>query len=181
MNDMLNKLPEFLLIIGVVIMIINWVIPDDKEYEIEVQLFPCLVKNNFDSVELKVPYTILINEIIKYTGPILTANKIKTYPHFRIRYYEHKKQMGVFYSGSSEIGIYLKNHKTLLSLVDTVLHEVAHFIQQKADGKEYKKYNNYTNQFGYYDNPLEIEARAFAKKHRKDCLRHLETLQIIKR
>jgi hypothetical protein len=122
-----------------------------------------------------VPYTRLVSEIIQFTGPFLAERKIRTYPPFKICYYKHKKYAGVF---NGEVVIYLKSNSDISSLVSTVLHEVAHYQQSKTD-TQYKKYDALTASVGYWLNPFEIQARAFADQYAESCIKHLASKQLI--
>lgn len=124
-----------------------------------------------------VPYARLVRETIYFTGGILAEKGIRYYPSFTLRYYRHSKYAGVF---NGEVVIYLKSNSDIPELVDTVLHEVQHYIQSRTD-RHYKLYGRYTAERGYRDNPFEIECRAFAARHRDECLKYLESKQLIKR
>jgi hypothetical protein len=87
--------------------------------------------------------------------------------------------MGCYDGSQDHITIYLKNHNDIPSIVDTVLHEVCHHIQNKSRKKEYKLYGHYTKKYGYRNNPLEIDSRDFAKKNTKSCIKYLENRKII--
>lgn len=125
----------------------------------------------------KAPLTVLVRETIFFTGSILRDRKIKHYPVFRLCYYRHKKFSGIY---NGEITIYTKSNPDVESLVDTTLHEVAHYIQAQTD-KQFKRYDEYTRAVGYWDNPYEQEARRFAGEHREACLAYLESKQLIER
>ena len=122
-----------------------------------------------------VPYTRLVSEIIQFTGPFLAERKIRTYPPFKICYYKHKKYAGVF---NGEVVIYLKSNPDISTLVSTVLHEVRHYEQSKTD-TQYKQYNTLTASVGYWDNPFEIQARAFAEQYTDSCIQYLASKQFI--
>jgi hypothetical protein len=128
---------------------------------------------------LNVPYTKLVKEIISFSGEILLKEKIKYYPSIEVKYYKSKKMMGCYNGAEDHITIYLKNHKDIPSIVDTVLHEVCHHIQNKSRNKEYKLYGHYTKKYGYKNNPLEIDSRDFAKKNTKSCIKFLESRNVI--
>jgi membrane protein YdbS with pleckstrin-like domain len=123
------------------------------------------------------PYTTLVREIILFTNIILVQKGIKHFPSFKIRYYRHKKYSGLY---TGEVIVYLENNREIPELVDTVLHEVQHYIQSLTD-RQYKHYDRYTAERGYWNNPFEAECREFAAKHRDSCLKHLEDKQLIKR
>lgn len=124
-----------------------------------------------------VPYTQLVKETILYTNDILVGKKIKHFPSYRIRYYRHKKYSGVF---DGTVTVYLGSNPGIPELVDTVLHEVQHYVQSQTD-RQYKYYDRYTAENGYWNNPFEVECRAFAARHRDACLRYLETKNLIKK
>jgi len=128
---------------------------------------------------LNVPYTKLVKEIISFSGEILLKEKIKYYPSIEIKYYKSKKMMGCYDGSQEHITIYLKNHNDIPSIVDTILHEVCHHIQNKSRKKEFKLYGQYSKKFGYRNNPLEIDSRDFAKKNLKNCIKYLESRNII--
>ena len=146
---------------------------DGKKFSIKSILFE---NKNWNLI---VPYTKLVKEIINFSGEFLLKEKIKYYPSFEIKYYKSKKMMGCYDGAQDHITIYLKNHKNIASIVDTVLHEVAHHIQNKSRKKEFKLYGHYTDKYGYRDNPLEIDSRDFAKKNTMDCIKYLESRKII--
>jgi len=129
--------------------------------------------------KLNVPYTKLVKEIIAFSGEILLMEKIKYYPSFEIKYYKSKKMMGYYDGSQDHITIYLKNHTDIPSIVDTVLHEVCHHIQNNSRKKEFKLYDHYSKKFGYINNPLEIDSRDFAKKNSIQCIKYLESKNII--
>ena len=164
-----------LVIIGLGGLLLGLLWPNEQNTEVQ-KLFKNEKKKGLQSA---VPYTVLVREIIQFTDSMLAEKKIKVFPSFTIRYYTHKKYMGVYCGLQSEIKIYIKNHDSVPAIVNTVLHEVAHYIQQKSKAKQFKQYNSYTLHHGYYDNPLEIEARQFAKKHAADCISYLQKRNII--
>jgi len=127
--------------------------------------------------ELLVPYTHMVKETILFTNDILVGKKIKHFPSYRIRYYGHKRYSGMF---DGTVTVYVGSNPDIPGLVDTVLHEVQHYVQSLTD-RQYKYYDRYTAERGYWDNPFEVECRAFATQHRDACLKCLESKNIIKR
>ena len=123
------------------------------------------------------PYTRIVSEAILYTNDILAEKKIKRFPGYKIRYYRHKKYSGVF---DGTVTVYLGSNNSIPELVDTVLHEVQHYVQSQTD-RHYKYYDQYTAEKGYWNNPFEVECREFAARHRDICLRHLESKKLIAR
>lgn len=124
--------------------------------------------------ECLVPYTVLANAVLKYCAPILRAEGIIYMPGLVIKYYKHKKFLGVYQGGLDNIIVYLKGHENIPAITDTILHEIRHSIQNKRMKKEYNRYDRYTQEVGYYDNPLEIDARKFAAEQLEGCMKYLE-------
>ena len=54
----------------------------------------------------------------------------------------------------------------IVSSVSSILHELAHHYQTSRDGAEEfdRKYDEYTRDHGYLDNPYEVEARELEMK-----------------
>lgn len=125
------------------------------------------------------PRTKLAREILWFTGGLLHEKGIRHFPSIEIRYYKKKNIAGFYCGRNHQIVVYLKNHSTIPEIVDTVLHEVCHYMQNKGNEKEFKRYDDYTLRYGYHDNPLEVESRAFARKWTVTCLEHLYKKQII--
>ena len=85
--------------------------------------------------------------------------------------------MGFF---NGEVIIYTKSNPNIESLIEITLHEVAHYIQSQTD-KQFIRYDEYTRGMGYWDNPYEQDARSFAKENLVDCLKYLESKQLIRK
>jgi len=126
---------------------------------------------------VNVSSTRLVKEILLFTNDILWDNGIKDFPHYKVSYYRHKKYLG--YYSNSTIVIYINNHKDPDSIVNTILHEISHFIQDLTDKEKYDKYEVYARRFGYVLNPLELECHLFAHKWSGACMDHLHLLGII--
>ena len=79
------------------------------------------------------------------------------------------------------IYIYVKNNHSVDELVNTVLHELAHYIQCQSDANWVSTYNYYQQAYGYQQNPLEVDSRLFAQKWMKPCLTYLKENNLITR
>ena len=89
-----------------------------------------------------------------------------------VKYHNHKKHHGVFYSGSRTICVYVNNHGNICELTDTVIHEYHHYMYMRNNSHQ-NEYNRLTNQKGYRNNPYEIAARECANKYYKACMKDL--------
>ena len=162
-------LAVFLLIIGLIFLASFFWVQFIPDHDTGTGFF------NIKKWKSNVPYTRLVSEIIQFTGSYLYEKKIKKYPLFKIQYYKHKKYAGVF---NGEVVVYLKSNPDIPTLVNTVLHEVMHYVQSQTD-KQYKHYYSFTASVGYWLNPFEIEARAFADQYAESCIKHLASKQLI--
>lgn len=128
----------------------------------------------------KVPATLLIKEIILFTGTILHQKGVRHYPTFRISNYKHKKFKG--YYRDSKIVIYTYNNNDIPELIETTLHEICHHIQFRSKLYQgWKPYEYYNKLWGNYNNPYETEAREFAHEWIEPCIKHLEEKKVIVR
>ena len=87
---------------------------------------------------------------------------------YKINYYSHSKVEGSYCSYDKCIIIYLSPKKSIMEVVDTLLHEYKHHIDMRTQ-KEVKHYSKVLDQVGYDNHPMEIAARRFAKKYRDTC------------
>lgn len=137
-------------------------------------------KRKAENWESLVPYTNLARGILSFCQPIFQAEGIRHLPSLEIKYYKHKKFLGLYQDNFNNIVVYLKGHENIPSITDTILHEIRHSIQIKRMSSEYKKYDRYTQELGYYDNPLEKDARKFASEQLEACLSYLEKNSLIR-
>lgn len=95
--------------------------------------------------------------------------KVKQLPNIIIRYYKHKKLLGVFNFHGKQISVYVNGHENLLKLTNTLIHEYQHFldIRNTNDQKDYAKI---LENIGYEKHPFEIAARNAADKYEKSCI-----------
>ena len=80
----------------------------------------------------------------------------------------------------SEIVVYCKNHNNIHELVDTVLHEVAHYVQKCTDPQAFSRTNIATKD-GKVDNSLEKEACLFAEEWVGPCMNYLLGREVIRK
>lgn len=74
---------------------------------------------------------------------------------------------GYYCSENNIIWIYKSEHKSALDIIDTIIHEYTHYLQNLDEyGVMFKVYN-------YKTHPMEIEARQTAKAHKFICRRFI--------
>lgn len=90
--------------------------------------------------------------------------------NLEIKYYQPQQVYGRYYFNSNLMVIYVSPKLSLLDLVDTLLHEYCHHLQnQSQKAIRNKAIELYDKE--YYNHPWEVEARKFANKYSKKILR----------
>jgi hypothetical protein len=142
------------------------------------------LKSNIDSRKIiqsnksNVPYTRLINEVVKYTAPHLLSHAIKKYPKVKVIYRKHRSVRGRYRSGKKTIELYVHPKIKVNQLVKTTLHEIKHYIQHRTD-PNFTYYDLYNQKYGYEKNEFEIDAREFANNQLEPCLSYLRVNKFI--
>jgi len=85
----------------------------------------------------------------------------------RKNYFE-PESYGAFDAELNEVILYYNNVKSLKLLITTIIHEYQHSLQPIKT-----KYYAYSKKYGYWKNPLEIDARNAEKKYFKEVLAYL--------
>lgn len=85
----------------------------------------------------------------------------------RKNYFE-PESYGAFDAELNEVIFYYNNVKSLKLLITTIIHEYQHSLQPIKT-----KYYVYSKKYGYWKNPLEIDARNAEKKYFKEVLAYL--------
>ncbi len=65
------------------------------------------------------------------------------------------------------ISVYKSQHKSVLEIIHTIIHEWCHYKQST------KKYYQYDSELGYLKNPLEHEADKIADSLKRKCRKDL--------
>lgn len=123
------------------------------------------------------PKAKLISESLDWCIQRFGPSQKGAFPQLEISYYPHRKRNGVYYSGQNKIVVYVPNHEHPLQLIDTVIHEYQHYLEIHSHYLS-KAYDDYLEETGYWDNPFEISAREFAKKHRVEAA--MEICKLVK-
>jgi hypothetical protein len=106
--------------------------------------------------------------------------KSKLHPHIKLTYKKKGPHLGSYHSHENSILIHFNNkeHKSILEICNTIIHEYAHHLQtssKKFDADYYKE----TNTVGYWNNRYEIEAREIARKYEKELFDFMVLHRII--
>ena len=88
--------------------------------------------------------------------------------YLKIIYRKPTKRMGYYQFWNKEITIFIDDSICLYELVDTAIHEFVHHLQL-PNKKFEKEYSDKLISHGYYNHPMEREARNLAKKYRNQC------------
>ena len=70
----------------------------------------------------------------------------------------------------SEITINFNGNENIMDLIDTVIHEYAHYLQPNF--KEI--YAHMSTEYEYHNNPIEVEARETARHYRNKCFTEIK-------
>lgn len=91
---------------------------------------------------------------------------------FRKGDYYDGQEWGYYDESDKCIYINRSKHETLSDLVDTLIHEYTHYLQNMYHYQIIAKY------LENHEHPMEIEAESIAKRDGQDCLIYLEKLYI---
>lgn len=120
----------------------------------------------------------LVKGVIHFAKEILLQEGIKGLPSWKLSE-ELSKYKGSF--DGSLIVIYINRQSSVSDLIETTLHEIAHFVQIQRNSAGFDQYDEYIRKKGYKRNPLEHEAQKFAKYWLQPCLKNLCSKGIIPR
>ena len=133
--------------------------------------------SNLTVEDLNIPKSKLIHLVNDWCdNNIRTTSRTK--PTIEIKYNRNKKYDGVYYPLTNTMVIYINNTNNLLKLTNTIIHEYTHYNQNRRGFN--KKYEQYNNDIGYWNNPYEIESRLVSDKHQYQCLKEILKIKITK-
>ena len=143
--------------------------PGDKEVRIHIPI----KKYELNSSKIE-----FVRAVIRWCLQNLDENK-KRVIHLDLKYTKHKTLMGSYNYYNKTITIYFGSHKSIESLVDTIIHEHDHSkaITLKKHQAEYDKL---TKEKTYYLNPYEVRARKAGADYRLKCILDLYKLNYLK-
>lgn len=135
-------------------------------------------KSKLQKLKPNVPYSRLIKEVVRWSGPILQKEGIKYYPHVKVSYRICKGAAGYYSPKRKTVEVLVNKNVCANSIVEVTLHELAHYLQHQSD-PDFKNYDLYEYQFGYNKNKFELAADKFAKGYKMPCKKHLKAIGYI--
>jgi hypothetical protein len=110
-----------------------------------------------------------VREVVSWCAENLgMPPKITRLPQVTIRYYKHRKWVGLYFQPSKHITIYWNGHPNLISIINTVIHEYQHFLDLR-NTKDDQEYAKEFARVGYYENLYEKRARKTADNWERQC------------
>jgi hypothetical protein len=119
-----------------------------------------------------------VRAVIRWCLQNLDENK-KRVIHLNLKYTKHKTLMGSYSYYNKTITIYFGSHKSIESLVDTIIHEHDH-TKVITCKKHQAEYDKLTKEKTYYLNPYETRARKAGADYRLKCILDLYKLNYLK-
>ena len=119
-----------------------------------------------------------VRAVIRWCLQNLDENK-KRVIHLNLKYTKHKTLMGSYSYYNKTITIYFGSHKSIESLVDTIIHEHDH-TKTIILKKHQAEYDKLTKEKTYYLNPYEVRARKAGADYRLKCILDLYKLNYLK-
>jgi len=99
-------------------------------------------------------------------------------PDLNVSYIRNSDCFGYYCSMDREITIFPYMIQSKSMLIRSVIHEYTHFLQM-PHRKNYRKYTKLEENFGYDNNPLEVEAYEAELKYYRTCYSYLNTKGIV--
>ena len=99
-------------------------------------------------------------------------------PDLNVSYVRNSDCFGYYCSMDREITIFPYMIESKSMLIRSVIHEYTHFLQM-PHRKNYRKYTKLEEDFGYDNNPLEVEAYEAELKYYRTCYSYLNTKGIV--
>jgi hypothetical protein len=127
-----------------------------KRYDYDIQVAKKIAKLTFEWCvkNLKAP-----KEVEKcYLTRVCVGNK-------------HHQNKASYCNG--DIRVYLKLCKSYSDVIRAIIHEYTHYIQF-SDRENIKKYDEFYDIFGYWNNPFEVQARQLEVRYYQTCWYHVK-------
>jgi hypothetical protein len=99
-------------------------------------------------------------------------------PDLNVSYVRNSDCFAYYCSMDREITIFPYMIQSKSMLIRSVIHEYTHFLQM-PHRKNYRKYTKLEEDFGYDNNPLEVEAYEAELKYYRTCYSYLNTKGIV--
>ena len=120
-------------------------------------------------------------QVVRWCVSNMGVPKDRVVPGLSLSYVRKAgKVLGTYSFSQRHIRIFVQHpeHRDLLQLIDTIIHEYQHHLEI-TDGKKSKLYDQKTAEVGYQNNPFEVSARKTAEALREKAYRHLVDKNLI--
>lgn len=124
--------------------------------------------NNFE-LKIIVDFPKLMAGIFEYLREEFIINNIVEKPVYILSYSTKSKNLG--HASNNRIVIHKKKHLNVYSFVNTILHEIRHYMQNQIisiGNSDMQTY--YHKNCEWFYRPVEIDARNFANLHNQKCI-----------
>lgn len=111
-----------------------------------------------------------IYSILTWCKKYLGRSKYFSIRKLKLRIDNRMSFLGQFGVDTNTIYVNPRLHKNKIELIETIIHEYVHFLQNP---KEYDRLCRNPKYQDYYDHPHEYEAEKVALKLAKKCYKHL--------
>ncbi|MFN5706091.1 MAG: hypothetical protein ACK45U_09585 [bacterium] len=162
MIEIVLKIVIFIGVVGVILGTMGWIMDTIQNKSI----------SNLTVEDLNIPKTKFINMVNDWCDNNIRKSS-RPKPSIEIKYHKNKKYDGIYYPTTNTIVVYVNNTNKVLELTNTIIHEYTHYNQNKKGFN--KKYEQYNNDIGYWNNPYEIESRIESNKYKINCLKDILT------
>ena len=125
-------------------------------------------KHNSPLNHLTIPKTMYVRLVVEWCHENIGGTNKK--PLSKVKYHRSKTN-GVYQPRNKEMVINVNTHSTILELTNTVIHEYVHHTQTNRTFN--RQYDQYTEEYGYWENPFEVESRTISDKYQRQCVRDL--------
>ena len=108
----------------------------------------------------------------KFGNPLKTLN-----PSLKVSFNKRNvRNYGLYYNRT--VIVFPNVCQTRTRIIKTVIHEYCHFLQMPKLSN-LSRYSKLYDKYGYYEHPLEIEARNFENEHYRSCWNSLKRKGVI--
>jgi predicted SprT family Zn-dependent metalloprotease len=109
--------------------------------------------------------------ILDWCKNYLGRSKYFSVKNLKLRVKKNSKFLGHFNIEENHIEINPYIHESFIDLIETIIHEYVHFLQNPKEGDYFDRQYEYKY---YYDHPHEYEAESMALMFNKKCYKDIK-------